>query len=176
MELYLCEFDPHFSKREISDSTYALLRRIFIHRIGCSAPEILHAENGKPYFEGLPCHFSVSHSGNLALIGISDGEIGVDIQLHTSLKPNPRLFSENMLNEFGYYDGWALRESVYKLCGKGSLRGMEFSRENGLIIPPIENISCKLYHIRDSVSIAAASYEDEFPEEIIFIGQNAIYP
>lgn len=171
MELYLCEFDPQFTQKQISGNTYALLRRIYSERFSISAPEILRAENGKPYFKGLPCHFSISHSGSMALIGISDSEIGVDIQLHGGSKPHPRLFSEQMLTEFGYYDGWVLRESVFKLCGKGSLRDMEFSRANGRIITPFDNVACRLYHIRDGVSIAAASHTDNFPDKIINISE-----
>ncbi len=173
MELYLCEFDPQFTQKQISGNTYALLRRIYSERFSLPAPEILRADNGKPYFEGLPCHFSISHSGNMALIGISDSEIGVDIQLHSGSKPHPRLFSEQMLAEFGYHDGWVLRESVFKLCGKGRLRDMEFSRANGRIMPPFDNVACRLYHIRDGVSIAAASYSDDFPDKIINISEIA---
>jgi len=173
MELYLCEFDPQFTQKQISGNTYALLRRIFSERFSLPAPEILRTENGKPYFEGLPCHFSISHSGNMALIAISDSEIGVDIQLHSGSKQNPRLFSEQMLAEFGYYDGWVLRESVFKLCGNGSLRNMEFSRANGHIISPFDNVACRLYHIRDGVSIAVASYSDNFPDKIINIREIA---
>lgn len=176
MELYLCELDEGLTQKQISQSAYALLRHIYGQRFSPPAPEVLRCENGKPYFAGLPCHFSISHSKNFVLIGISDAELGVDIQCHSSFKSNPRLFSEKMLAEFGYYDGWVLRESVYKLCGKGSLRNMEFSCEGERIIAPFDEVKCRLYHIREDISIAAASFEDNFPDKIEIVPQNAFSP
>ena len=174
MELYLYECGSALGKKQISDTAYSLLRKIFAEKFSVTAPEILRSENGKPYFDGLPCRFSVSHSGSFILIGIDDEEIGVDIQLHKSLKPNSRLFSEGMLAEFGYYDAWTLRESAYKLSGEGSLRDMEFVRTDDRIICPLNSINCRLYHIRDGISIAAASFGNNFPDDIIILTENAI--
>ncbi|MBR5261130.1 MAG: hypothetical protein IKV47_03045 [Oscillospiraceae bacterium] len=174
MELYLYECGSALGKKQISETAYCFLREIFAEKYRESAPEILCSKNGKPYFAGLPCHFSLSHSGRFILIGIDDEEIGVDIQLHKSFKPNSRLFSETMLAEFGYYDAWTLRESAYKLSGEGSLRDMEFVRTDDRIICPLNSINCRLYHIRDGISIAAASFGNNFPDDIIILTENTI--
>lgn len=39
-----------------------------------------YGENGKPYLEGVPFHFNLSHSGDYVFCGVSAQEIGVDIQ------------------------------------------------------------------------------------------------
>ncbi len=40
---------------------------------------ILHTPEGNPYLPGAP-YFSISHSGSLALLAVSEGRIGADIQ------------------------------------------------------------------------------------------------
>ena len=43
--------------------------------------EIKRTENGKPYFEGDPVFFSVSHTGETALIAVCDRAVGVDAEI-----------------------------------------------------------------------------------------------
>ena len=43
--------------------------------------EILRTENGKPCLEGAPLFFSVSHSGDKALIVICDRPVGADLEI-----------------------------------------------------------------------------------------------
>lgn len=42
--------------------------------------QILHTEAGKPYVEGNPCYFSLSHSGETVVCAVSDKPIGVDVE------------------------------------------------------------------------------------------------
>jgi 4'-phosphopantetheinyl transferase len=50
-----------------------------------SSTPILRSENGKPYFEGNPVFFNISHSkfqdNEVAVIAISDLPIGVDVEV-----------------------------------------------------------------------------------------------
>ena len=41
---------------------------------------ILTDKNGKPYIEGYPIHFNISHCENILLCAFSDEEIGADIE------------------------------------------------------------------------------------------------
>ena len=53
-----------------------------------SDKDIKYNEHGKPYFEHGK-YFSVSHSGNIAVLAVSDDEIGIDIE--RLRKPNERI-------------------------------------------------------------------------------------
>ena len=41
---------------------------------------LLVSPNGKPYLENEPPHFSISHSGGLCAVALSDSPVGVDLQ------------------------------------------------------------------------------------------------
>jgi hypothetical protein len=58
-------------------------RELDVHSILCKyvdAPEIMRDANGKPQLVGGAAHFNVSHSGELALVAVSDAPVGVDIE------------------------------------------------------------------------------------------------
>ena len=85
---------------------------------------VLFAESGKPYFEKLPYHFSLSHSKNLCAAALSDRPVGVDIE---SCRPSfkPRLVERSLAAaEKEAFDGdftriWCRKEAVAKMTGKG---------------------------------------------------------
>ena len=49
---------------------------------------INYTQNGKPFCDF--CHFSISHSADVAICGFSDCEIGVDVQEITDIKPRKK--------------------------------------------------------------------------------------
>lgn len=85
--------------------------------------EILKTENGKPYVEGNPLHFSLSHSGGRGIIALSDTPIGVDFEI---FKDKPRTSVINrfsareqaeIANERDFLKHWTAREAYVKLYG-----------------------------------------------------------
>lgn len=104
-----------------------------------SDDEIKYNEHGKPYFEhgdselehggrnfehGL--HFSISHSENIAVLAVSNDEIGVDIEKLRA--PNPavirRCFTEEealraQTSAESFTRLWTEKEAVLKLLGTG---------------------------------------------------------
>ncbi len=61
----------------------AMLRAALAAEIGTAAEKIQfeYGTNGKPFLEGKPANFNLSHSDHLALLGIAtDHEVGVDIE------------------------------------------------------------------------------------------------
>ena len=80
--------------------------------------EIFNSKNGKLYAKDGP-FFNVSHSGNLAIIALSeDREIGVDIQLikENDINPIQYVSEENYpINEM--FQIWSNKESLIKCLG-----------------------------------------------------------
>lgn len=69
-------------RRRESEAGYILLLAV-MRRLGISElPRVLRREGGKPYLEGCPISFSLSHRPGAALLAISDeGEVGADVEI-----------------------------------------------------------------------------------------------
>ena len=93
-------------------------------------PEIARAKNGKPYFKDRSeWHFSLSHSGGLALCALSDAPVGADLE---AVRPRGEglpayIFKgkdyERYLTLGGdwsaFYTLWTEVESMVKYTGEG---------------------------------------------------------
>ena len=96
-------------------------------------PEYGYGRNGKPYFKNYPLKFNLSHSGKYVFCGVSEQEIGVDIQEMRNAKEMSlakRFFSEGecrALERCGndeerrrmFFRMWARKEAYGKLTGQG---------------------------------------------------------
>ena len=81
---------------------------------------------GKPYFiNAKELHFSISHSGDYAMVVMSDKEIGCDIQQIKDINMGiaDRFFTaderECVKSTEDFFRIWALKESFIKAVGKG---------------------------------------------------------
>ena len=81
--------------------------------------EIVREHGEKPRFcDGVPAHFSVSHSHGVVMVGISHTELGVDIE---KIRPvNYAKFSfMGAEDEEDFFRRWTERESYLKFTGAG---------------------------------------------------------
>ena len=105
---------------------------------GLEAGEIALTEYGKPCLPQLPdFHFSLSHSGNMALCAVSDEEVGCDIELPRGYDPaiarrffHPAeqewLFSHPEAEQSGaFFRLWTCKESFVKALGLGLSLGLD---------------------------------------------------
>lgn len=113
---------------------------------GVSSLKVIEGSHGKPYLEGLSVHFNLSHSGQIVICGISDQEIGVDVQMQEGTDHEKlwnRYFSEQdkgQLNgcqsqeeqEAMFYRLWAQKEAYGKLTGEG------LAGKRGLKVSPLQ--------------------------------------
>lgn len=120
--------------------------------------EIGYNKNGKPYFinSQTPLHFSISHSKSMVICGISDNEIGVDIQeiSNCKLEVVKRFFAENEYDYLSEIDDenernlqftklWSLKESIVKCKGEAlalNLKKYNFTYKNGEFEPNFDTI------------------------------------
>lgn len=114
-----------------------LLDEVLKKSCGLSDIELERNEHGKPSLKNHPeLHFNLSHSGDVAILTVSDTECGVDIEStqrpHEAIGVANRFFSRNeyaamMLsanpNE-AFCRLWTLRESYVKMRGKGFAIGL----------------------------------------------------
>ena len=114
-------------------------------------------------------HYSVSHSRTHVLVALSTGPVGVDTETHRRipLQTVAKLTTPAERACLPFFDTWVLRESYYKLTGRGDLRTLRFYRRSGRIIPPDPEVRCRLYRGIDNSSTAVCSYDDEFPDALI---------
>ena len=53
-----------------------------VRRLHPSLPRVIHDDAGKPFFEGSPCHLSISHAHDYAMLGIGSAPLGVDLEYY----------------------------------------------------------------------------------------------
>lgn len=91
-----------------------------------SAPfKILRTANGKPYVEGDPLYFSLSHSRDRAVIAICDRPVGVDLEFYDEQRKFSHIlsrFTERERREIGssaayFYANWTAKEAFIKMRG-----------------------------------------------------------
>lgn len=87
--------------------------------------------NNKPFVKYPNIYFNVSHSNNIVVCAIDNGQVGVDIEFHDpllkdDLEKNSLIFSLSeklYLNKYNcintFYNLWCLKESFLKFTGEG---------------------------------------------------------
>ncbi|MDE7330149.1 MAG: 4'-phosphopantetheinyl transferase superfamily protein [Clostridia bacterium] len=105
------------------DSIYGELKKQLSPRI-CGGFDIKRTQNGKPYIDGNPVYFSLSHSGNTGLFAISDNPVGVDLELYKKRKFQAVLSrftlreQEEIKGEFKLFlKNWVVKEAYIKMLG-----------------------------------------------------------
>ncbi len=113
--------------------------------------EYAYGPQGKPYFKDYPeIRFSLSHSGNMAVLALSDGEVGIDVQENRGYVERiaKRFYHEEewkMLEnkdsvsecEKLFYQIWTGKEAYIKYTGKGmgqDLRSFYVDINNGYVV------------------------------------------
>ena len=155
IELYLCKDDVHERLNGILNKKLA------------QPFEILKTENGKPYIEGNPLYFSLSHSCDRGLVAISDKPVGVDIEIFKDKlrKSVIERFSAReqaeIENERDFLIHWTAREAYVKLYGltiAKMWKRVEFFGGNIYIDGQIKQV--KLRHCYFTFGVAATCTEE----------------
>ncbi len=85
-----------------------------------SLPEVALSQLGKPYFPGHPdVHFNISHSSGAVLVGVSDQELGVDIERIRPVGQRMMVRVAHVSTEEAFFKSWVRREARAKRGGAG---------------------------------------------------------
>lgn len=97
-------------------AAYWILRRALEEQYSSmgALPVMERGKAGKPFFPGLPSvHFSISHTPGGVLVGLSEAEIGVDIERARQI--HPRLLARlGCADEAEFLKSWVRREAQAK--------------------------------------------------------------
>ncbi len=89
IKLYLKKTEKGLSAEEQSAAAWMILKNFGIDG------EIKKNKFGKPYIEGLPIKFNISHTDGAIAVALSDSEVGVDIQ-----RTDIRKISDRVMRRF----------------------------------------------------------------------------
>lgn len=116
-------------------------------------------ENNKPYLVNFPFEFSISHSNDYASVIIYEGKkVGIDIEKMSEkiLRIQKKFMSEKELSFISeqhrieqLYVCWGIKESLFKLYGKGNL-------------PFIEGIQIEPFNYPNNNIVKASIHKDEY--------------
>ena len=160
---------PPLSENKGSAFGVSLLAAAYQDYAGAPLPKIVKLLTGKPLFPERPeYHYSVSHSKTHVFVALSKSPVGVDTETHRFIKQTTieKLTSPAELAGLTFFDIWVLRESLFKLTGKGDIRSMRFYKRNGKIVPPEDGVFCRLYSDIEGSSTAVSCYDGRFPDKI----------
>lgn len=107
-----------------------LLRQLFETHVGGEMPPIAIGERGKPYFEGHPIHFSITHTPNHVFCALSHRPIGIDaeeLDRKFSLRVADKILSPTEKAQLeaatdksrALLTFWVLKEAAGKCSGQG---------------------------------------------------------
>ena len=148
------------------DELLAVLQeRMHRDKAGALSFSYEYGELGKPQIVNIPKKFNLSHSGDYVVCGVSDGEVGVDIQKWVPFKDRTaeRFFAKaewKLLQETGvekrtelFYRLWSRKEAYGKYTGQGigSAVGEDFSDEQNW---QEKQICFREWVLEDSYSLA----------------------
>lgn len=110
----------HFTENK---DLYKKVEKLIARHI-CGDFEIKRTENGKPYVDGDPVYFSVSHNKGRAVIAICDKPVGVDTEAVEDRKHDAVLsrFTLRERQEIGgdqlkFFKNWTAKEAFIKMKG-----------------------------------------------------------
>lgn len=142
--LDLSEEDDAFLKRihERRAVEWAASRYLLKTMLGRAVPfECIADEYGKPFIPDDSRHVSISHSWGMAMIGLSDGPLGIDIQRESA---KIEKLQSKFVSRDEYPEGtdhlsietlhlvWSAKEAMFKLFSRGKL---DFKKHLRLQLP-----------------------------------------
>ena len=118
------------------------------------------SENGKPYLEGAPFHFNLSHSKDYVVCALSDCDVGVDVE-------KVRSISEGVMRRFVGTCTESDEENTrlwtrYEAIGKFLGTGIPYKKT-------FDEYSIKEYFDLDGYALTVCAEKDSFAERLVIV-------
>jgi len=156
------EIEQRFPRKVYSEAARRLLREAvkLEYALDISAYDEKKRENGKPYLEGAPFCFNLSHSGEYVACALSECEVGVDIEKvrHVSEGVMRRFVGKCTESDEENTRLWTRYEAIGKFLGTGIPYG-EIS----------DAYFIKEYFNLDGYALTVCAEKDEFAERIVML-------
>ncbi len=144
--LYICEYEYKkesfkTDEKRIRDFVFGFAMRD--NGLDPNEIKIIKGAHGKPYIEGNPIYFSISHCKGLVMAAVGDAEIGADCEL---IRPHDLRVLERVANENEkqrimsssdktgeFFRLWTMKEAYVKMLGIGigyPLKSLDTSKED----------------------------------------------
>ena len=129
--------------------------------------KILKTETGKPYIEGDPLYFSLSHSKNAGVFAVSDSPVGIDLEVisgkrRTSVLNRLKDAEKNGVNdEKTFLLNWTAKEAYVKMLGGNifaDFKKLEFT--GGILFDGGKKADCKIISVRSDGYICSVCVPD----------------
>lgn len=164
------KFGQYDRRSFIEECLEKYLETVKLTKLAGEAKEIKNS-NDKPYFKDYPdIRFSISHSGDLVVLAMSDKEVGIDIE---KIKDRPyeqvaaRTFSEGERREVtdlkSFLAVWTKKEAYLKFTSEG-LGGMQAA-----------DISKTINYNGDQLEFTTLDIFDGFVGAVVAVEQPIIY-
>lgn len=127
----------HEGSRRLCLAAYLLLMDGLRKEYGLVEPPVFdYSPDGKPFIADHPdIHFSLSHSGNVALCVVSDQPVGADVEVPRKITPSLIAYTMNadeqaQINasanpEMQFLHFWTRKEALLKLTAEGIRNDMK---------------------------------------------------
>ena len=127
----------HEGSRRLCLAAYLLLMDGLREEYGLTEPPVFdYSSEGKPFVAAHPdIHFSLSHSGTVALCAISDQPVGADVEVPRQVSPSLIRFTMNDQEQaqieaspnptMQFFHFWTRKEALLKLTGEGIRNDMK---------------------------------------------------
>lgn len=108
-----------------SQAGRALLDFVLREYYNISAYTLHIGKNGKPYLEGDPVFFNISHSGGVVALAVGQSPVGVDTEPMREIRQRvvERFTGKNIADAKERLIAWLEHESYGKLTGEGIAAG-----------------------------------------------------
>lgn len=171
-----------------------LIKKAVMEKTGLKNVVISRNRYGKPYIKNIEgFNFNVSHSGDYVAIGVSEREIGIDIEKKDRIDYHiaERFFSKKEVQAIfsclgeqeridTFYQIWTLKESYVKVIGKGlsiPLSSFEFDLSDEIkVYDSKQRVLFHFYHrfVQD-YSLAVCYAEKDVERNIRFAYESQLY-
>ncbi len=163
-------FSTYEGNKDQSRAGRALLGFVLreYYNVSYENADIKRQEQGKPYFTNLPLFFSISHSGGLVALAVSENDVGIDVEplRDISRQVGKRYLGVDTDDKKVLLREWVRRESYGKLTGEGFFH-------SGVTEPLFQ----KEYHLKSGYNkyyLCVSSRINAFPKSCIFIAPEII--